>query len=103
MRLRDFLLLGLAAVAILNSQGAFARDGDKVYRLGILSPAAGPVQRIRATALPELARPAKATKPSKKARKAASGQKEMLMPITGKKAKESPAKKSASKPQRKSA
>jgi hypothetical protein len=56
MRLRDFLLLGLAAVAILNSQGAFARDGDKVYRLGILSPAAGPVQRIRATALPELAR-----------------------------------------------
>src|SRR6202795_5084923 len=57
MWLRDFLLLGLAAVAILNSQGAFARDGDKVYRrLGILSPAAGPVQRIRATALPELAR-----------------------------------------------
>src|ERR1700730_2321278 len=56
MRLRDFLLLGRAAVAILNSQGAFARDGDKVYRLGILSPAAGPVQRIRATALPELAR-----------------------------------------------
>jgi putative tryptophan/tyrosine transport system substrate-binding protein len=56
MRLRDFLLLGLAAVAILNSQGALARDGDKVYRLGILSPAAGPVQRIGATALPELAR-----------------------------------------------
>jgi hypothetical protein len=56
MRLRDFLLLGLAAAAILNSQGAFARDGGKVYRLGILSPAAGPVLRIRATALPELAR-----------------------------------------------
>jgi hypothetical protein len=34
---------------------------------------------------------------------AASGQKEMLMPIEGKKAKETPAKKSASKPQRKSA
>jgi DNA end-binding protein Ku len=49
------------------------------------------------------AQPAKASKPSKKPRKAASGQKEMLMPITGKKAKETPAKKSASKPQRKSA
>ena len=56
MRLRDFLFLGLAALAISNSQGALARDGDKVYRLGILSPGAGPVQRIRATALPELAR-----------------------------------------------
>jgi DNA end-binding protein Ku len=43
------------------------------------------------------------SKPSKKPRKAASGQKEMLMPIEGKKAKETPAKKSASKPQRKSA
>jgi DNA end-binding protein Ku len=32
--------------------------------------------------------PAKASKPSKKPRKAASGQKEMLMPIEGKKAKE---------------
>jgi DNA end-binding protein Ku len=46
---------------------------------------------------------AKASKPSKKPRKASSGQKEMLMPIDGKKAKETPAKKSASKPQRKSA
>jgi DNA end-binding protein Ku len=49
------------------------------------------------------AEPAKASKASKKPRKAASGQKEMLMPIEGKKAKETPAKKSASKPQRKSA
>jgi DNA end-binding protein Ku len=50
------------------------------------------------------AQPAKASKPSKKPRKAASGQKEMLMPITGKKAgKEATAKKPASKPQRKSA
>jgi DNA end-binding protein Ku len=40
------------------------------------------------------------TKPSRKARKAASGQKEMLMPIEGKK---TPAKKSAARPQRKSA
>ena len=43
-------------------------------------------------------------KPAKKPRKAASGQKEMLMPIEGRKAsKEGTAKKSASKPQRKSA
>jgi DNA end-binding protein Ku len=50
------------------------------------------------------AAPAKASKPAKKPRKAASGQKEMLMLIEGKKAsKESTAKKSASKSQRKSA
>src|ERR1700687_5698126 len=43
-------------------------------------------------------------KPAKKARKAAAGQKEMLMPIVGKKpAKEAAAKKPAAKPQRKSA
>jgi len=44
------------------------------------------------------------SKPAKKARKVASGQKEMLMPIAGKKpGKEAAAKKPASKPQRKSA
>ena len=49
------------------------------------------------------AEPAKLSKPSKKPRKAASGQKEMLMSIVGKKpAKEAAAKKTASKPQRKS-
>src|ERR1700739_975743 len=43
-------------------------------------------------------------KPARKSKKASSGQKEMLMPITGKKpAKDAAAKKSASKPQRKSA
>jgi DNA end-binding protein Ku len=43
-------------------------------------------------------------KPAKKARKAAAGQKEMLMPIAGKKpAKEAVARKPAAKPQRKSA
>ena len=43
-------------------------------------------------------------KPAKKPRKAAAGQKEMLMPIAGKKpAKEAAAKKPAAKPQRKSA
>ncbi|MGY4282675.1 Ku protein [Bradyrhizobium sp. LM2.7] len=47
------------------------------------------------------AAPTKAAKPAKKPRKAASAQKEMLMPIEGKKAKEAPAKKAAAKPQRK--
>jgi DNA end-binding protein Ku len=43
-------------------------------------------------------------KPAKKPRKAAAGQKEMLMPIAGKKpAKEASSKKPAAKPQRKSA
>src|SRR5882672_3945186 len=47
---------------------------------------------------------AKDAKPAKKPRKVASGQKEMLMPIPGKKpAKEAAAKKPAAKPQRKSA
>jgi DNA end-binding protein Ku len=50
------------------------------------------------------AAPAKLAKPAKKPRKASSGQKEMLMPIAGKKpAKEAAAKKPAAKPQRKSA
>jgi DNA end-binding protein Ku len=49
------------------------------------------------------AEPAKPAKPSKKPRKAAAGQKEMLMPIEGKKPKETAAKKSSPKAQRKSA
>src|SRR4051812_45545005 len=50
------------------------------------------------------AAPAKARNPVKKPRKAAAGQKEMLMPIAGKKpAKEAAAKKPAAKSQRKSA
>jgi DNA end-binding protein Ku len=48
------------------------------------------------------AAPAKAAKPAKKPRKAAAGQKEMLMPIEGKKPKEA-VKKPAARPQRKSA
>ncbi|MET4482053.1 Ku protein [Bradyrhizobium sp. F1.13.3] len=50
------------------------------------------------------AAPANASKPAKKPRKAAAGQKEMLMPIAGKKpAKEAAAKKAPPKSQRKSA
>jgi putative ABC transport system substrate-binding protein len=48
--------LGLVALAILVGRVAFARDAAEVYRLGILSPAAGPVQVIRGIALPELVR-----------------------------------------------
>ena len=52
-------------------------------------------------AAPDTKAPKKGTK---KSRKAAAGQKEMLMPIEGKKlAKETAAKKTAAKPQRKSA
>ena len=51
-----------------------------------------------------VAEPAKGSKQAKKPRKVASGQKEMLMPIAGKKpAKEAAVKKPAAKPQRKSA
>jgi DNA end-binding protein Ku len=42
-------------------------------------------------------------KPTKKPRRAAAGQKEMLMPIEGKKPKETAGKKSAGRPQRRSA
>lgn len=49
------------------------------------------------------AAPAKAEKPGKKGRKASAGQKEMLMPIEGKKPKEAAAKKPAARSQRKSA
>lgn len=49
------------------------------------------------------AAPAKAAKPTKKARKAAAGQKEMLMPIAGKKQKETAAKKPGARSHRKSA
>jgi DNA end-binding protein Ku len=49
------------------------------------------------------AEPAKPSKLAKKPRKAASGQKEMLMPIADKKAKETTAKKPTSRPQRRSA
>lgn len=47
--------------------------------------------------------PAKAANPAKKPRKASSGQKEMLMPIEGKKPREAAAKKPSGRQQRKSA
>jgi DNA end-binding protein Ku len=44
-----------------------------------------------------------AAKPAKKSKKASAGQKEMLMPIQGKKPRETPVKKTAARQQRKSA
>ena len=49
------------------------------------------------------AAPAKAGKPAKKQKKASPGQKEMLMPIEGKKPRETAAKKPSARPQRRSA
>ncbi|MGY4602493.1 non-homologous end joining protein Ku [Bradyrhizobium sp. USDA 4474] len=49
------------------------------------------------------AAPAKGPKPAKKPKRASAGQKEMLMPIEGKKPKEAASKKPAARPQRKSA
>ena len=69
-------------------------------------PAAGNVvdlmEALRRSVGKEAA-PAKVSKPAKKPRKAAAGQKEMLMPIEGKKPKEAAAKKPAARPQRRSA
>jgi putative ABC transport system substrate-binding protein len=56
MRLRSILPLVLLFTQVFTSDGVSARDDNKVYRLGILTPAAGPVQRIRDLVLPELAR-----------------------------------------------
>ncbi|RXH05947.1 Ku protein [Bradyrhizobium vignae] len=70
-------------------------------------PAAGNVvdlmEALRRSVGKEAA-PANAAKPAKKPKKASAGQKELLMPIAGKKpAKEAAAKKPAARPQRKSA
>jgi putative ABC transport system substrate-binding protein len=56
MRWRTLLVLGLAALCFSGVQGGFAQVADKVYRLGVLSPGSGPVERMRRTTLPELAR-----------------------------------------------
>src|SRR5438270_2587359 len=40
----------------LTSLGAFAQTAHKVYRLGVLSPSSGTVERLRRLMLPELAR-----------------------------------------------
>ena len=74
----------------------------------MLRPRAGPeclgVRTLRdAEGSGGAARRDEGRRPAKKPRKAAAGQREMLMPIEGKKPKEVPAKKRAARPQRKSA
>ncbi|MEH2506803.1 Ku protein [Bradyrhizobium sp. AZCC 1578] len=66
-------------------------------------PAASNVVDLMEALRRSIGKEAAPAKPGKKPRKAESGQKEMLMPIKGKKVKEVPAKKAAARPQRKSA
>lgn len=61
------------------------------------------MEALRQSAGKEFAPARKAAKPAKKPRKAMAGQKEMLLPIEGKKPKETTAKKPAAKSQRRSA
>jgi putative ABC transport system substrate-binding protein len=56
--MRRHSLLSIAALALLVSAGpgAGAQAADKVYRLGILSPSSGTIERYRAGMFPELAK-----------------------------------------------
>src|SRR5215469_15797185 len=56
MRRRDALLLPLLAVPFCTGSEAVAQGPSKVYRLGVLSPSPGSLQRMRALMFPELAR-----------------------------------------------
>jgi putative tryptophan/tyrosine transport system substrate-binding protein len=56
MRRRALFLLGALAILFLAAPPAFTQSVDKVYRLGILSPSSGVIERMRATMFPELAR-----------------------------------------------
>jgi putative ABC transport system substrate-binding protein len=55
MRRRDLLLPLIPGWIALNSP-VLSQTADKVYRLGILSPGAGVIERMRRTTIPELAR-----------------------------------------------
>jgi ABC-type uncharacterized transport system substrate-binding protein len=56
--MRRLALFLLASLAILPAGGgaAFAQNAERTYRLGVLTPAAGAVARMRGAVLPELAR-----------------------------------------------
>jgi putative ABC transport system substrate-binding protein len=55
MRRRYLFLTGLLSMAYSIGLAASAENAEKVYRLGVLSPGAGPVERVRTITLPELA------------------------------------------------
>jgi putative tryptophan/tyrosine transport system substrate-binding protein len=56
MTRRNVVLTGLVAILCSAGSAAFAENAEKVHRLGVLSPGAGPVERMRAITFPELAR-----------------------------------------------
>jgi ABC-type uncharacterized transport system substrate-binding protein len=56
MRRRGLLLTGLLAILCSAGPAAFAENAVKVHRLGVLSPSAGSVERMRAITFAELAR-----------------------------------------------
>jgi putative tryptophan/tyrosine transport system substrate-binding protein len=55
MRRWNLFLIGLLVVAC-SGTAAFAENAEKIHRLGILAPGAGPSERMRTTILSELAR-----------------------------------------------
>jgi putative tryptophan/tyrosine transport system substrate-binding protein len=56
VRRRAAVLLGLFAILFAGGGTTFAQTANKVYRLGVLAPGAGPVERMQRTTFPELAR-----------------------------------------------
>jgi putative ABC transport system substrate-binding protein len=56
MTRRRLLLTGLLAILCSAGPSTFAENAEKVHRLGVLSPGAGPVERMRAITFVELAR-----------------------------------------------
>src|SRR5436190_10478327 len=56
MKVRVLLVLALAIGVFVNSATPSAQTTGKIYRLGVLSPSAGTIERMRRVMLPELAR-----------------------------------------------
>jgi DNA end-binding protein Ku len=97
-------MLDLARHIVDQKSGRFEPDKFEDQYETALMPRPGNVVNLMEALRRSVggAAPAKAGKPAKKLRKTAAGQKEMLMPIEGKKPKEA-AKKPAARPRRKSA
>jgi putative tryptophan/tyrosine transport system substrate-binding protein len=56
MTWRDLFALGAITVLVSAIPAAFAQSPERVYRLGMLSPSSGTIERLRAGVVPELAR-----------------------------------------------